>query len=138
MSNIGPGVRPHLMVKGGDAAIEFYKAAFDAKEVHERVRAGEGDPRLLHGEVEISGTIVYIADDFPEYNKGVSKHPKALGGTPLVLHQCVPNCDAAYKRAMDAGGKSVMVPEDQFWGDRYAQIEDPFGHVWSFSTPTKR
>ncbi|MBX3387002.1 MAG: VOC family protein [Phycisphaeraceae bacterium] len=138
MSNIGPGVRPHLMVKGGDAAIDFYVKAFSAKEIHERVRAGDNDPRLLHGEVEIAGTVVYLADDFPEHCGGKSSHPKALGGTPVVLHQCVPDCDAAFNRAVDAGATPRMPPADMIWGDRYAQIEDPFGHVWSFSTPTKK
>lgn len=137
MSNIGPGVRPHLIVKGGDAAIDYYLKAFDAKEVHERIRE-DGGTRLLHGEVMIAGTLVYICDDFPEHCGGKSKNPKAIGGSCVRLHQCVPNCDAAVNKAVAAGGKVIDPPTDQFWGDRYGVIEDPFGHEWSFSHPLKK
>lgn len=138
MSAPTPGIRPHLIVKGGDAAIDFYVKAFGAKEIHERIRAGADDPRLMHGEVEIDGTIVYLGDDFPEFNNGRSMHPLAFGGSPVVLHRCVPDCDASYQRAINAGASSRFAPEDMFWGDRYAQVVDPFGHVWSFSTPSKK
>lgn len=134
MSNVGPGVRPHLIVSGGDAALDFYAKAFGAVEVHDRVRAEDGT-RLLHGEILIAGTIVYVCDDFPEHCGGKSRTPKALGGVPLVLHQCVANCDAAMAKAQAAGAKVIMPAEDQFWGDRYGVVEDPFGFHWSFSHP---
>ncbi len=137
MSNVGPGVRPHLTVNGGDAALDFYIKAFDAKEIHERVHP-DGDKRLLHGEVMIAGTVVYVCDDFPEYCDGKSRDPKSLGSVPVRLHQCVPDCDAAMAKAVKAGAKVIMPAEDQFWGDRYGVVEDPFGHEWSFSHPLKR
>lgn len=137
MSNIGPGVRPHLIVNGADAAIDFYVKAFGAEEIHERVRGDDGK-RLLHGEVRIAGTVVYICDDFPEYNGGKSRTPQALGGVPLVLHQCVTNCDEAISKAAAAGAKVIMPAADQFWGDRYGVVEDPCGFQWSFSHPLKR
>ncbi|MGD9692967.1 MAG: VOC family protein [Phycisphaerales bacterium] len=134
MSNVGPGVRPHLTVNGADAAIDFYVKALGAKEIHERVRADDGK-RLLHGEMLIHGTVVYICDDFPEFCGGKSRDPKKLGGTPIRLHQCVPNCDEAVNRAAAAGATVVGPPSDMFWGDRYGVIEDPFGYEWSFSHP---
>lgn len=137
MSNIGPGVRPHLIVNGADAAIYFYINAFGAEEIHERVR-GEDGKRLLHGEIRIAGTVVYICDDFPEHNGGKARTPQALGGVPLVLHQCVPNCDEAISKAAAAGAKIIMPAADQFWGDRYGVVEDPFGFQWSFSHPLKK
>lgn len=137
MSAPSPGVRPHLVVSGGDEAIEFYRKAFDAEEIHERVRAEDGK-RLLHGEVRIAGTVVYICDDFPEFCGGKSRTAKSLGGTPVTFHQCVPNCDEAMNKAVAAGAKVVMPADDQFWGDRYGVVEDPFGFHWSFSHPLKR
>lgn len=133
MSNIGPGVRPHLIVEGGIAALEFYARAFGAVEVHERVM-GEGG-RLLHGEVTIAGTVVYICDDFPELNGGKPRNPRALGAVPVVLHQCVADCDRAVERAAAAGARVVTPAADQYWGDRYGVVEDPFGFQWSFSHP---
>lgn len=137
MSNVGPGVRAHLTVNGGDAALDFYVKAFGAKEIHDRVRADDGK-RLLHGEVLIAGSVVYLCDDFPEYCGGKTRDPKKLGGVSVRLHQCVPNCDEAFKKAVAAGAKPIDPPTDQFWGDRYAVVEDPFGHEWSFSHPLKK
>ncbi len=137
MSNVGPGIRPHLTVNGADAAIDFYIKAFDAKEIHDRIRE-DGGKRLLHAEVLIAGSVVYICDDFPEFGGGKKRDPKALGGVPVRLHQCVPDCDAAFHKAVAAGAKEIDPPTDQFWGDRYAVAEDPFGFEWSFSHPLKK
>lgn len=126
------GVLPHLIVKGGAKAIDYYTAAFGAKEVR---RVPMPDGRLMHAELTIGPTTIYLCDDFPEYCGGKSQTPKALGGTPVVLHQYVPDVDAAFNRAVKAGGTAKMPPEDQFWGDRYAQVEDPFGHIWSLGCP---
>ncbi|CAN5729425.1 VOC family protein [soil metagenome] len=136
MSKPGPGVRPHLTVSGGDAALDFYTKAFGGVEYHPRSRF-PNDPRLLHGEIIINESVVYVNDDFPEHNGGKSRTPKALGGTPITLHQCVADVDAAVNQALAAGAKVIMPVDDQFWGDRYGIIEDPFGYHWSFSTPSK-
>lgn len=132
-TNHPAGVCPHLIVDGAARAIEFYSKAFGAKEVR-RVPAQDGK-RLMHAEITIGPSTIYLCDDFPEFRGGVSCNPRSLGGCAAVLHQYVPDCDRAFQRAVEAGGKALMPPQDQFWGDRYAQVEDPFGHIWSLGTP---
>lgn len=130
------GVVPHLVVKGAVAAIDFYKKAFGAEEVFRM--PGEDGKRLMHAELKINGLTVYLADDFPEYCGGKERNPKALGGTPVTLHQYVADVDAAFNRAVAAGATAAMPPADMFWGDRYAQVNDPYGHNWSFGAPVKK
>jgi len=129
------GPIPHLCVDNGNAAIEFYKKALGAKEIS-RSPAQDGK-RLMHAEVEVNGASLYLHDDFPDMC-GKSDTPQAHGGSPISLHLNVANCDEAFNRAVEAGGKPKMPPADMFWGARYAQIEDPFGHVWAFMTPLKK
>ncbi len=127
----------HLTVDNANKAIEFYKQGLGAVE-NLRMPAEDGK-RLIHAELEINGSKVFVMDDFPEYypgsNKGKSMTPKALGGTSVSLHLEVRNCDDSFKRAVDAGAKVVMEPMDAFWGARYGQVIDPFGHRWSFAHP---
>ena len=78
-----------------------------------------------------------LVDDFPEFCGGKSMSPKALNGTPVTLHRYVENCDAAIKRAVDAGATVMMPAADMFWGDRYGVVMDPFGHKWSLATHIK-
>ena len=133
------GVMAHLVVDGCAEAIEFYKKAFGAEEL-ERSPAPDGK-RLIHAEVRIGGTVVYLVDDFPEYAGGQSRHPKALGGSPVTLHRYVEDIDGSMERALEAGATVKMPAMDMFWGDRYGIVTDPFGHDWSFAThiadPTK-
>src|SRR5262249_19528369 len=82
-------------------------------------------------------SVVFLNDDFPEYCGGQSRTPTALKGTPVTLHRYVENCDAAVKRAQDAGATVKMPPMDMFWGDRYAIGEDPYGHQSSLATHVK-
>ena len=133
MPSAPTGLVPHIVVSNGSAAIEFYKAAFGATEIM-RMPADDGK-RLMHAELRIGEATLYLADDFPEYCGGKPKTPQALGGSPVTIHQYVSNCDAAIKRAADAGAKITMPAQDMFWGDRYGQVTDPFGHNWSFATP---
>ncbi|AEF40897.1 VOC family protein [Hoyosella subflava] len=128
-----PPVTPHLVVDGAAKAIEFYKAAFGAEEV-QRVAAEDGE-RLMHAAVTINGGLVMLMDDFPEYGNGQGSTPQALGGSPVVIHLEVPDVDTAWKRALDAGATVLMELADQFWGDRYGQVKDPFGHTWSLASP---
>ncbi len=127
---------PHLCVADGAAAMEFYKKAFDAEEVM-RVPDKDGK-RLMHGEVRINGALVYVHDDYPEMCGGKSTTPKSLGGTPVTIHLNVANCDEAVKKAVAAGATVTYPPMDAFWGARYGQVVDPFGHEWSFSHVLKR
>lgn len=126
----------HLVVKNAAQAIEFYKAALGAIETM-RMPAEDGQ-RLMHAQLQIGDATVFLNDDFPEYCGGKSRHPLAFGGSPVTMHQYVPDCDAALARAAAAGATVTMPAEDMFWGDRYGRIVDPFGHEWSFATPLKR
>jgi PhnB protein len=132
MAQNTPGIRPHLTVSDAAAALDFLAKACGAVEIHERVRM-PGDHRIMHAEVEIAGTVVYLNDEFPEMTGGKSRNPLALGGTPMLLHQFVENCDEAMERAVNAGAKVIMPAADQFWGDRYGVVEDPFGYHWRFA-----
>lgn len=126
---------PHLVVKGGVEAIEFYKQAFGAEEVW-RSPAPDGK-RLMHADLLIRGSHIYLCDDFPEYSDGKERHPKALGGSGVTVHLFVEDCDAVIEQAEKAGATVKMKPQEMFWGDRYGLIEDPFGHTWSFATHVK-
>jgi uncharacterized glyoxalase superfamily protein PhnB len=129
------GLIPHLVCSPCADALEFYKKAFGAEEVH-RMPSPDGK-RIMHAAMRIEGRYLFLADDFPEYCGGKQRTPKALGATPITIHRYVKDCDAAIERASKAGGKVVMPAADMFWGDRYGVVEDPFGHSWSFATHTK-
>lgn len=128
------GLIPHLVCSPAAAAIDFYKKAFGAEEVR---RMPGPDGRVMHAALRIDGKYLFLADDFPEYCNGKSESPNALGGTPVTLHRYVKDCDAAMDRAAKAGGTVIMPATDMFWGDRYGQIKDPFGHRWSLATRIK-
>jgi PhnB protein len=126
---------PHLCVSDGAAAIEFYKKAFNATEIN-RHMAPDGK-RIMHASLIINGARVMLNDDFPEYMGGKSSTPQALGGTPVVLHLQVPDADPVFNQAVNAGATVRFPLMDQFWGDRYGQVTDPFGHVWSIGAAKK-
>lgn len=124
------GLAPYLTVHGASAAIEFYKNAFGAEEVA-RMPAQDGQ-RLMHAHIRIAGGNVLMSDDFPEH----------LGPTPtpagVTIHLQVDDADKWWKRAVDAGAIVTMPIDDQFWGDRYGQLKDPFGHAWSIGGPIRK
>lgn len=131
-----PPLVPHLVVDGANAAIEFYKKALGATETM-RMPAEDGK-RLMHAQILVNGATVYLMDCFPEYcehGDGKTLAPNVLGGSTFMVHLEVPNCDEAFKRAVDAGASVILAPWDAFWGARYAQVRDPFGHGWSFAHP---
>jgi PhnB protein len=121
---------PYLIVDGASDAIEFYRRAFDAEE---RVRMPMPDGRLGHAEIVIGGAYVYLADP-PEPQPGYPQSPRALGGTTMLLHRYVEDVDAAVEQARSAGASVVRPPQDEFYGDRAAVVEDPWGHLWSIHT----
>jgi uncharacterized glyoxalase superfamily protein PhnB len=88
----------------------------------------------MHAGIRIGDSYIMLADDFPEYG-GLG--PKALKGSPVTLHLYVPDVDATFKQAVDAGASVRMPVADMFWGDRYGQVTDPFGHHWSIATHVK-
>ncbi|WP_205633254.1 VOC family protein [Mycobacteroides immunogenum] len=129
-----PSVSPYIIVEDSRAAIEFYKNAFGAEELG---LLETPDGKVMHAAVKINGTTIMMNDDFPEYNDGKSSTPTALGGTPVTIHLTVPNVDDWFSRAVGAGATVEMPLEDQFWGDRFGVIKDPFGHLWSLGQPVK-
>src|SRR5438309_6907148 len=117
---------PHLFVSNAAAAIDFYKQAFEADEL-ERHSEPDGK-RIMHASLLINGATLMLSDDFPEFRGGKSSTPEALGGSPVVLHLQVRDADSAFNKAVAAGARVTMPLADQFWGDRYGQVTDPFGH----------
>ena len=123
-----PRVMPYLIVDGAAAAIDFYKSVLGATE---RMRMDGPDGHIGHAELELGESMIMLADENPEMG---ARGPKAIGGTPVTLHVYVEDSDAAFGRAIDAGAKSLRAVEDQFYGDRSGQFEDPFGHKWNVAT----
>ena len=126
------GITPHITIRDRKAAeaIEFYKKAFGAEEL---MRHPTDDGRLMHASLKINGGYLMLHDDFPEHMGGPSQ-----AAASFVLHLSVPDADAAWKRALDAGAEVRFELADQFWGDRYGQVTDPFGFIWSIGAPVKQ
>jgi PhnB protein len=131
---VQPSLSPHLIVDDAAAAIDFYVAAFGATEYG---RVPHPDGRLVHAALDINGSMVMLNDDFPDFRDGKPSTPTALGGTPVTIHLQVPDVEASFARAVDAGATVVAPLEDQFWGDRYGIVRDPFGHQWSLGQPVR-
>jgi PhnB protein len=121
-------VTPYLAVDDAARAIEYYEKAFGAKE---RVRMHAPDGKIAHAELEIGDSLVMLSDPFPQ---ATTKSPKELGGTSSSVFMYVEDVDAVVKKAVDAGATITMEVADQFWGDRFGSITDPFGHSWSIAT----
>jgi PhnB protein len=121
-------VTPYLTLRNAAAAIEFYKKAFGAEE---HVRMAGPDGKIMHAEIRIGGAIVMLGEENPEMG-GYS--PQALNGTTAGLMVYTENVDQAFERAVKAGAKAITPPADMFWGDRYGNLVDPFGHKWSLAT----
>lgn len=122
-------VTPSLTVRGAAEALAFYAKAFGAKEVGGRMAGPDG--KIMHAEFRIGDRMLMIQDEFPEMG---ARSPQSLGGTGGSVLIYTRDTDAMFKRAVDAGAKSQMEPADQFWGDRYAKLVDPFGHEWQIAT----
>jgi PhnB protein len=121
-------VTPYLAIKNAARALEFYEKAFGATV---RYKLLMPDGRVGHAEITLGDSIVMLADEFPEYG---GKAPEALGGSPVSIHLYVEDVDAFFKRALAAGARERKHVEDQFYGDRSGQLEDPFGHLWWVAT----
>jgi uncharacterized glyoxalase superfamily protein PhnB len=120
-------VTPYLVVNGAAQATEWYKKAFGAKEL---MREAGPEGKLMHARLRIGDSIVMMSDVFAG-----SKHkdPLELGAVSVTLHIYSNNVDAVWQKAVEAGAKVDMQLEDSFWGERYGQLTDPFGHSWSLS-----
>lgn len=126
------GVTPHITIREskGAEAIDWYKRAFGAEEL---ARHAVEDGRLMHAHLRINGGALMLNDDFPEHTGTLSSPPASL-----VLHLQVPDPDIAWERALEAGATVRFELKDQFWGDRYGQVTDPFGFNWGIGAPIKR
>lgn len=122
---------PHLVCAGAAEAIDFYKRAFGAEEL---IRLDGADGTIMHAGLSINGAMVLLVDENLEVGL---KGPKVLGGSPVTINLGVDDADAWAARAVEAGATLAMPVEEQFWGDRYGVVVDPFGHVWALVTPVK-
>jgi len=137
MTNVKPipegmhSLTPHLMCAGASDAIAFYVRAFGAVE---EMRLPGPQGRLMHAMIRIGDSALMLVDESPE--QGIFG-PKSLNGSPVTIHLFVEDVDATVARAVAAGATITMPVADMFWGDRYARLDDPFGHHWSVATHTR-
>jgi uncharacterized glyoxalase superfamily protein PhnB len=122
-------ITPQLVVNGVADAIAWYTSALGANELF-RNTAPDG-ARIMHSELLLGDSRFFVVDEFLE---GPMKSPATLGGSPVTLHLYVRDVDAVFDRAVAAGATVLMKVADQFWGDRYGIISDPFGHRWSIAS----
>jgi len=124
-------VTPYLVINGAARAIESYRRAFGAKELD---RSPMEDGSLMHATIQIGDSIIMMSDEFPG---GDTKSPTSAGGTTVNLHINSKDVDKLWDRAVNAGATPTLPLENQFWGERYGKLQDPFGHVWSVSMAVK-
>lgn len=124
-------VTPHLVIQGAAQAIEFYKKALGAKELR---RAPDPSGKLMHAEIQIGDSRIFLNDEYPEMG---ALAPVSLKGSPVTIHLFVEDVDSLFQQAVNAGARVMMELADQFWGDRYGVITDPFGHHWSIASHVK-
>jgi len=125
-------ITPSLTIRDAARAIEFYKQAFGAKQRGDVAKGPDG--KVMHAELMIGDSVIMLVDEMPEWG---SLSPQSSGGSPVQLHIYLDNVDAAFDRAVKAGAAVEMPVADQFWGDRYGKLKDPFGHKWSIATHVK-
>ena len=120
-------VTPHMIIKDATGAIEFYRKAFGAKQIGRFMCPG-GD-LVMHATMKIGDSMIMVADEFPE-GQGCPgwMSPLTAKGTTITLQLYVDNVDALYQQALEAGCTASMPPMDAFWGDRFGQVIDPYGH----------
>lgn len=122
---------PHLCCRNAEDAAHFYVKALGA-EIIDIYKVSTG--QVMHGALKIGAVSVYLVDEFPAFG---SFGPQSLNGNPVTFNLSVPDADAAYQRAVDAGCEVIMPICDMFWGDRYGLVKDPFGHKWAFTSPIR-
>ncbi len=124
-------ITPHLIVKGGEKAITFYKKAFGAREGDPGCIFRMPDGKIGHAELWIGDSAFMLADESPDWG---AFSPQTKGGGSVCIHLYVPDVDKTYAQAVAAGATSTMPVADMPWGDRYGKLKDPFGHEWSIGT----
>jgi PhnB protein len=123
-----PRVTPYLTVDGAAAAIDFYTKVLGATE---KMRMGSPGGSIGHAELELGDSLIMLADEDPNFG---NVSPKTVGGTPVTIAVYVEDVDAVFERALAEGAKELRAVDNQFYGDRTGQFEDPFGHQWSVAT----
>ena len=121
-------ITPYLVCQGAADAIAFYTAAFGATET---VRMPGPGGNVMHAELRIGSSMLMLSDENPERG---ALSPQTVGGSPVSIFIYTEDVDAVFARAVEAGAKGVAPPTDMFWGDRFAQLVDPFGHSWAIAT----
>ncbi len=120
-------ITPHLVVKGGAEAMAFYEKAYGAIECR---RMAAPDGKLMHGDLQIGDSHVYLCEESPEWGQ---LSPLSLGGSPVSINIYTEDAEAFFARAIAAGATVKMPLMDMFWGDRFGKLADPFGHEWTVS-----
>ena len=123
-----PRVTPYLFIDGVSAAIDFYCSVLGARE---RMRMPGPDGSVFHAELEVGDSMIMLGEQNPDMDV---RGPRAIGGTPMMLHVYVEDADRVFEQAIGAGAKALRPVEDQFYGDRSGRFEDPFGHRWDVAT----
>ena len=123
---------PEIVVRDAPLAIEFYKRAFNADVL--RIHLGADNKSIIHADLKIGDSIMMLSDEFPSMN---ALSPISIGGTSSTIHIYCEDIDEWFNRAVSAGATVTMPLMDQFWGDRYGMLTDPFGHHWSLATHMK-
>ena len=123
-------ITPSLTVRNASEAIEFYKNALGAEET---MRMAGPDGKITHAELKIGDSIIFLTDENPAMG---NKSPETLGGSASSLYLYVKDVDKAFQRAIEAGGKATVPVTDMFWGDRFGNFADPYGHNWGLATRT--
>jgi len=123
-----PRVTPYLFIDGASAAIDFYCSVLGARE---RMRMPGPDGTVFHAELEVGDSMIMLGEQNPDMDV---RGPRAIGGTPMMLHVYVEDADRVFEQAIGAGAKALRPVEDQFYGDRSGRFEDPFGHRWYVAT----
>ena len=124
-------VTPGLAIRNADQAIEFYKKAFGAKE---KSRMSGPDGKIMHAEIMIGDSRIHVGEEMPQMGH---HSPQSLNGTTASLHIYVKNADKVFEQALAAGATAAMPIGEAFWGDRYGQVIDPYGHRWGIATHQK-
>ncbi|HZU24898.1 MAG TPA: VOC family protein [Bryobacteraceae bacterium] len=123
---------PHLCCRNAADAVDFYRKAFNAEVLG---AFSTPDGKLMHGALKINGAQFFLTEENPACG---ALGPQSLGGSAVTLHLHVPDCDAVFQRAVDAGCQVGMPLENMFWGDRYGFVIDPYGHKWAIATTIKQ
>ena len=126
---------PHLVVSDGPAALKFYREVFGGEEGH-TMMAQDGR-RVMHGELMLDGHLLFISDEFTAEEGGKCRTPDSLGGSTVRITLQTDDAHGVVERAVARGAEVIMPVADMFWGARYGQIRDPFGHIWGINQQLK-